>query len=90
MSASAQVRPLLLSILLACLVSAGGFLLITLVLAVALGPGLVRGNPEGGAGVLLIAAIVAACICIVAMIPLTLLFFTRLCKRYRSARKPLS
>lgn len=87
MNAGAQIRTLLLSIFFACLISGAGFLLITVALAAALGPRLAPHNPEGAGGVFLIAGLIAGFISVVAMILLTLLFFTKLRKRYRSAGK---
>jgi heme/copper-type cytochrome/quinol oxidase subunit 2 len=90
MTAGAQIRTLILSVFLACLVSVVGFFFIALLVIVRFrttNGSAIHNNPEGAAGVLSWAVLIAAIIAVVAVIPLSLLFFIRLCKRHRSIVK---
>jgi uncharacterized membrane protein len=90
MTALAQIRTLIISVFLACLVSVVGFFLIAVALIVVFrttNGSAIHNNPEGAPGVAAWAALIAAIIAVVAVIPLSLLFFIRLCKRHRSVVK---
>jgi magnesium-transporting ATPase (P-type) len=90
MTAGAQIRTLILSVFLACLVSLVGSFIIAFLLIIVFRTtygSVIHNNPEGAVGVGAWAALIAAIIAAVAVIPLSLLFFIRLCKRHRSVVK---